>query len=188
MKLARGEKMVRSLPRSFISLSWLLTMESRNSSSEIFSSLAFGDADTQRFVEDVLREVAALTTGPYLHVGGDEAKATNALDYKAFLKIVGGVMRQLGKSPVAWCEAGEAGLPPGTVLQDWHVGCPSEAGVNNGMLVVASPAARAYLDMKYDQSSPHGTHWAGFVEVQAAYECRGARCPYDRIRPYCRWS
>jgi hexosaminidase len=38
------------------------------------------------------------------------------------------------------------------------------------MLVVASPAARAYLDMKYDQSSPHGTHWAGFVEVQAAYE------------------
>lgn len=135
-----------------------------------FSSLAFGDPDTQRFVEDVLREVAALTTGPYLHVGGDEAKSTNTLDYKAFLKIVGGVMRQLGKSPVAWCEAGEAGLPPGTVLQDWHVGCPSEVGVKNGMLVVASPAARAYLDMKYDQSSPHGTHWAGFVEVQAAYE------------------
>lgn len=136
-----------------------------------FSSLAFDDADTPRFVDDVLREVASLTTGPYLHVGGDEAKATNVLDYKAFLKQVGGVVRRYGKSPVAWCEAGEAGLPPGTVLQDWHVGCSGSAtGAQNGMRIVASPAAQAYLDMKYDQSTPHGTRWAGFVEVQQAYE------------------
>src|SRR5690554_7582923 len=33
MKLARGEKMVRSLPRSFIFLSWLASMLSRSSSS-----------------------------------------------------------------------------------------------------------------------------------------------------------
>lgn len=136
-----------------------------------FSSLAFGDADTTRFVDDVLREVSSLTTGPYLHVGGDEARATNVLDYKAFLKQVGGVVRRYGKSPVAWCEAGEAGLPPGTVLQDWRVGCTGSAtGVQNGMRVVASPAKQAYLDMQYDQSSPHGTHWAGFVELQQAYE------------------
>ena len=42
MKLARGLKTVRSEPRSFIFASWLLTMVSRISSSEIFSSLAFG--------------------------------------------------------------------------------------------------------------------------------------------------
>jgi hypothetical protein len=42
MKLARGEKMVRSLPRSCIFFSWLETMVSRSSSSLIFSSLAFG--------------------------------------------------------------------------------------------------------------------------------------------------
>ena len=45
MKLARGLKMVRSLPRSCIFLSWLLMMDSRSSSSLIFSSLAFGMAE-----------------------------------------------------------------------------------------------------------------------------------------------
>ena len=42
MKLARGLKIVRSLPRSCIFLSWLFSMDSRSSSSLIFSSLAFG--------------------------------------------------------------------------------------------------------------------------------------------------
>ena len=38
MKLARGLKMVRSLPRSFISRSWFFSIDSRSSSSLIFSS------------------------------------------------------------------------------------------------------------------------------------------------------
>ncbi len=42
MKLARGLNIVRSLPRSCIFLSWLLTMLSRSSSSLIFNSLARG--------------------------------------------------------------------------------------------------------------------------------------------------
>jgi len=42
MKLARGLKMVRSLPRSRILASWLVSMDSRSSSSLIFSSLTFG--------------------------------------------------------------------------------------------------------------------------------------------------
>src|SRR5574343_701238 len=42
MKLARGEKMVRSEPRSFMSLSWLVSMDSRNSSSLIFRLLGSG--------------------------------------------------------------------------------------------------------------------------------------------------
>ena len=44
MKVARGEKMVRSLPRSFIRRSWLLSIDSRNSSSLIFRSAALGPA------------------------------------------------------------------------------------------------------------------------------------------------
>ena len=49
-----------------------------------FSTLVFGDPDTLRFVDDALGEVAALTTGPYLHIGGDEAKATKPADYRMF--------------------------------------------------------------------------------------------------------
>ena len=42
-----------------------------------FSSLCADKAITYTFVEDVIRELAALTPGPYLHIGGDEAAATN---------------------------------------------------------------------------------------------------------------
>ncbi len=44
MKLARGEKMVRSLPRSFILASWFTSMLARSSSSPIARSEAFGAA------------------------------------------------------------------------------------------------------------------------------------------------
>jgi hypothetical protein len=45
MKLARGENSVMSLPRSFISRSWLVSMLSRSSSSLIFRSAALGITD-----------------------------------------------------------------------------------------------------------------------------------------------
>jgi hexosaminidase len=32
-----------------------------------------------------------------------------------------------------------------------------------------SPANRAYLDMKYDRSTPYGLSWAGYVNVQKSY-------------------
>jgi hypothetical protein len=41
-----------------------------------FSSLSTDREITYRFVDDVLGEVAALTPGPYLHIGADEAHAT----------------------------------------------------------------------------------------------------------------
>ena len=136
-----------------------------------FSSLVFGDPDTLRFVDDVLGELAALTTGPYLHIGGDEAKATPPAEYKAFLSRVGRIVQKHGKVAAAWCEAGEAELPPGSLLQDWRDGCVGSArGAKNGMQVIASPAKHAYLDMKYDETTPQGVRWAGFVELQQAYE------------------
>jgi hexosaminidase len=137
-----------------------------------FSSLVFDDPDTLRFLNDVIREVAALTTGPYLHIGADEAKATKLEDYKAFLKTVGELVRGQGKIAIGWCEAGEAELPPGTLLQDWHPGCPgSVMGAQRGMRIIASPPNRVYLDMQYAKDTPaRGTHWAGYVEMEQAYE------------------
>ncbi len=44
MKLARGENSVMSLPRSFIRRSWLVSMDSRSSSSLICKSATLGMA------------------------------------------------------------------------------------------------------------------------------------------------
>ncbi|HMD80357.1 MAG TPA: beta-N-acetylhexosaminidase, partial [Anaerolineales bacterium] len=40
------------------------------------SSLAIQNAVTYQFLEDTLREIAALTPAPYIHIGGDEAHST----------------------------------------------------------------------------------------------------------------
>jgi N-acetyl-beta-hexosaminidase len=43
------------------------------------------------------------------------------------------------------------------------------AGVSKGDKVLLSPANKAYLDMKYTNSTPLGQTWAGLTEVQTAY-------------------
>src|SRR5688572_24278708 len=49
-----------------------------------FSSLCIEKDITYAFIDDVIREIAALTPGPYIHIGGDEAKATKTDEYIRF--------------------------------------------------------------------------------------------------------
>ncbi|RJL30079.1 family 20 glycosylhydrolase [Bailinhaonella thermotolerans] len=72
------------------------------------------------FAGDVLREVAALTPGPYLHIGGDEAFGMPDEPYGEFVARALRIVRELGKRPVAWQEAARSGaLGPGDVAQGW---------------------------------------------------------------------
>ncbi len=73
-----------------------------------FSSLRIGDETVDRFVHDVLRELAELTPGPYLHIGGDEALGTAPADFAAFVRRTAQVVREVGKVPITWHEAGAA--------------------------------------------------------------------------------
>lgn len=86
-----------------------------------FSSLKIRDEATNEFLADVLGEVARLTPGPYLHIGGDETLGTSAAeDYDYFIGRVSRLAASLGKTPVAWHEAGTAtDLEPTTVGQFW---------------------------------------------------------------------
>ncbi|MFD0901855.1 family 20 glycosylhydrolase [Actinomadura sediminis] len=78
-----------------------------------------GDA-TFRFVEDVLREVAALTPGPFLHIGGDEAFGMPDELYREFVAGALEIGRATGKRVVAWQEAARSGaLTPADVAQEW---------------------------------------------------------------------
>jgi hexosaminidase len=135
------------------------------------SSLWLGAEITLSFVDDVLREVAELTPGPYLHVGGDEAAGTSAAAYNAFMASVDAIVRKYGKRLIGWCEAGEAELATSALLQHWHTDCAGTIrGAERGNKIILSEANYAYLDMKYTESSPIGHTWAGFIEVQKAYE------------------
>jgi hexosaminidase len=135
-----------------------------------FSSLWVGGPATRGFVEDVVREVGALTKGPWLHVGGDEAKATSHQDYAAFLQMVQQIVDESGKTLVGWEEIATAGLASPFVAQHWLDANKARSAASQGARVIASPATHAYLDMKYDATTPIGNAWVGFVGVQRAYE------------------
>jgi hexosaminidase len=143
-----------------------------------FSSLRTHDEATYAFLADVYGELAAITPGPYLHVGGDEAHGTNPADYAAFVQRATRIVADLGKTPIAWHEAGSApGLVAGAVGQYWGYVVPADgfgekarAFVHGGGGVILSPADAVYLDMKHDATSRLGLVWAkGPTSVERSY-------------------
>ncbi|MGH3646432.1 MAG: beta-N-acetylhexosaminidase, partial [Micromonosporaceae bacterium] len=86
-----------------------------------FSSLCTTKEVTYTFVEDVLREIAALTPGPYLHIGGDEANVTPHDQYAAFLNRVQPMVPGLSKRVMGWHQIGASAVQhsPNRVVQYW---------------------------------------------------------------------
>jgi hexosaminidase len=134
-----------------------------------FSTLCVDEAITYEFVDDVVGEITALTPGPYLHIGGDEAAATPAAEYRRFVARVQAIVAAHGKEMIGWEEIARADLAPGAIVQHWHSDLAARA-VQQGAKVILSPASRAYLDMKYTADTPLGLTWAGLLDVQEAYD------------------
>jgi hexosaminidase len=133
-----------------------------------FSTLWIESEITYRFLDDVIRELAALTPGPYIHIGGDEAQSTPQKDYEKFIKRVQEIVISHGKTAVGWGEIGQAELLPGTIAQHW-VGEGYQGARRQGARIILSPANKVYLDMKYDAATPLGLDWAGLISVQDSY-------------------
>src|SRR5215216_4636750 len=134
-----------------------------------FSTLTINSAVTYQFLDDVTRELAAMTPGPYIHIGGDEARSTPEADYKKFIKHFQEIVASHGKTTIGWAEIGEAELLPGTIAQHWF-GTSYQEAKKQGAKIILSPANKAYLDMKYDVSSPLGLDWAGLISVKESYD------------------
>ncbi len=134
-----------------------------------FSSLATKKEITYKFIDDVIRELAALTPGEYIHIGGDESHATKIEDYIPFIEKVQGMVEAHGKKVFGWDEIALSTLKPNTIVQYWAKAENAVKGVEQGAKVLISPAKYAYLDMQYDSTSTYGLHWAGYVEVDKGY-------------------
>lgn len=135
-----------------------------------FSTLCTDKEVTYRFVDDVIRELAALTPAPYIHIGGDESHVTAHDDYVYFVNRVQQIVVKHGKKIIGWDEIANAELVDDVTVQFWADVENTTMGVEKGAKVLMSPAARAYLDMQYDSTTHLGLHWAGYIEVDHGYD------------------
>lgn len=134
-----------------------------------FSSLCTGDELTYKFISDVFGQLAALTPGKYIHIGGDESHVTKLKDYIPFINRVQDIVGALGKQVIGWDEIALSTLKPNTTVQYWAKAENAVKGVKQGAKVIMSPSANAYLDMQYDPETRLGLHWAGYVDVDKGY-------------------
>ncbi|MEK1888446.1 MAG: family 20 glycosylhydrolase [Phyllobacterium sp.] len=141
-------------------------------------------ANAKAYLKTVLTSLAALTPGPYIHVGGDEAPGMTPAKMIAYVAAASAPIADAKKTLMGWHQIAQGTLPAGTILQYWGdesyrktIGTASEdkniavvrAGLKQGAKFVMSPADHAYLDMKYEDTTPYGLKWEGLVSVEKSY-------------------
>jgi hexosaminidase len=134
-----------------------------------FSTLATNKPITYQFVEDVIRELAEITPGPFIHIGGDESHVTKMEDYIPFIEKAQDIVTKYGKRTMGWDEVAHAKLLPSSVAQYWAVVENAVMAIEQGAQVLISPSKKAYLDMKYDTTTQIGYTWAALIELDDAY-------------------
>ncbi|VTR78690.1 family 20 glycosylhydrolase [Cellulomonas hominis] len=138
-----------------------------------FSKLRADLPATEPFLRDVFGDVAAVTPGDYVHIGGDEVLTMEHEEYARLVRMAADAVRAAGKKVVGWQEIATTPLEPGTVVQFWDTRmdpAPFVAAARAGARLLMSPGSRAYLDMKYDGDTELGLEWAGHIELRDAYE------------------
>ncbi len=138
------------------------------------TKVGFSTFDTKKdtvysFIDDVIREISAITPGPYFHIGGDESHVTKKKDYIYFVNKVEKIVHKYNKQMIGWDEIMTADVDSNAIAQFWAEPKNALAAVKNKSKVILSPATKAYLDMKYDTLSKFGLHWAAYIPVDSAY-------------------
>jgi hexosaminidase len=133
-----------------------------------FSALCVEKEITYEFVDAVVAQLAALTPGPWIHLGGDEVEELTAEEYRAFVERVQEIVHSHGKHLAGWAEIAAARLAPTTMIQHWRGTGEDLPAVAAGR-VILSPATRVYLDIQYHEGTPIGLRWPGLTPLREAY-------------------
>lgn len=134
-----------------------------------FSSFMAHSEKTYEFIDDVFKEVSQISPSKYLQIGGDEALNTKKEDYDYFVGRVAKMAEKYGKIPIGWDPIDTSPeIGSSVILQNWQDS--NEEAVKKNMKILVSIASKAYLDMKYNEETPYGLNWAGYIPVDVAYK------------------
>ncbi|QWX82700.1 family 20 glycosylhydrolase [Cellulophaga sp. HaHaR_3_176] len=134
-----------------------------------FSTFDANKDTVYSFIDDVIKEIATISPGPYFHIGGDESHVTKKRDYVKFVSKVEKIVQKHGKQMIGWDEITQASLSTNSIAQHWSAEANAIRAAKNEMKIIMSPAKKAYLDMEYDSLSEYGLHWAAYIPVDSAY-------------------
>ena len=143
-----------------------------------FDNVCAAKQQTYTFIDRVVGALAAMTPGPWIGIGGDEATTLDAADYAEVMTRASAIVRAHGKQPLAWEDAAAAGPGGPAVLAVWHPAAQEAArlrgqvvaAARRGVPLVMEPADHAYLDQKYNPATALGLRWAGYVDTERSYD------------------
>ncbi|WP_171814544.1 family 20 glycosylhydrolase [Arthrobacter dokdonensis] len=151
-----------------------LTPPSNGAPNVGYSTLDADNPATYEFSRQVLAQLAAMTPGPFLHMGGDESHVTPHAQYVKLVDTIAGQVAGLGKRAIGWNEYAAGDLPPNSVVQYWNGDRQQVANrvLANNAQVILSPAERTYIPQKQDASETAGGTWAcgGPCTLRSHYE------------------
>jgi hexosaminidase len=123
-----------------------------------------------QFVDDVIREVAAMTPGKYIDLGGDEPKTFTDDQYATFMERAIAITSKYGKTAIGWNDhLLQAALPSSTIVQYWE---PTDL-LSQQNDVIVSDRLHSYLNFRYDLQTPSwafGTAGWRTISAQQAYD------------------
>ncbi|HJQ19587.1 MAG TPA: beta-N-acetylhexosaminidase, partial [Gemmatimonadaceae bacterium] len=85
-----------------------------------FSAICPDTAETWAILDDVIREVAGMTPGPWFHIGGDEVQALTPQQYATFIEHAQSIVNKYGKTMIGWDEIQKSRLVPSSIVQMWR--------------------------------------------------------------------
>lgn len=139
-----------------------------------FSRLYADLPATKDFLDDVFGDIADMTPGTHIHIGGDEASELNAEEYSQLMEMIIDSAAKKGHKVVGWQEVATAELPADAIVQYWDINGSKDhmkQAAAKGIKFLISPGDRTYLDMQHNEEETHlGQHWAGYIELRDAYE------------------
>ena len=104
-----------------------------------WTRLCLEDPKTYDFVDDIIKELAEITTGKWLHIGGDEIEDRL---YEEFIQKADSLVRKYDKSAIGWEESAKAELSDSFVVQRWN----GETTIKEDQKIIDSFCKFFYLD------------------------------------------
>jgi len=138
-----------------------------------YSAMCPESRNTLTIYRAIIRQLSAMSTGRYYHLGGDEVPASTLSHerYARFINQEAPLVTARGKTVMGWAEIAGSGitLPAGSVAEYWNPASGTDPNtvtaheaVAKHMKIVMAPATHAYLDQKYAPGVPAdlGLSWA----------------------------